>query len=56
MNDNEIKIYYLYFHIRNDNNEIFYVGIGTKQNKVRYYDIYSRAYNKSKRTIFWKTS
>ena len=35
----------VYEHVRNDTNEVFYVGIGKK--------IY-RAYDKRKRTEFWK--
>ena len=28
--------YYLYRHIREDKNEVFYIGIGTKNSKVEY--------------------
>ena len=38
---------YVYKHIRLDNNEIFYVGIGNDNN-------YKRAYQKISRNIFWK--
>jgi hypothetical protein len=38
---------YLYRHIRLDKNEPFYIGIGAEDN-------YKRAYNKNKRSIFWK--
>ena len=38
------NIFYVYEHIRNDNNHIFYVGKG-KEN---------RAYNKSSRNTYWK--
>lgn len=48
--------YYLYQHRRDDNQEIFYVGIGKKVPKrikgVR--TEFERAYAKSKRTDFWK--
>ena len=40
---------YLYRHIRLDKNEPFYIGIGTDINGK-----YRRAYNKTKRNIFWK--
>lgn len=48
--------YYLYRHIRLDTNQVFYVGIGTKfpVNKGRINNEYQRAFNKSKRTDFWK--
>lgn len=48
--------YYLYRHIRLDKNEVFYVGIGTKAliNKIKFKDEYHRAFNKSKRSNFWK--
>lgn len=48
--------YYLYRHIRLDKNEVFYVGIGTKQ-KIRYNtekDRYRRAYLKHRRSNFWR--
>lgn len=38
---------YVYIHKRLDNNEIFYVGIGTQKNYKRAYDIYDRS-------SFWK--
>jgi len=50
------KIYYVYEHIRLDTNEVFYVGIGTKNIKPKYKcKIYQRAYFKSpsKRSNFW---
>lgn len=40
---------YVYRHIRLDTNKPFYVGIGSDDNGK-----YKRAYNKSKRNIFWK--
>lgn len=43
------KRYYLYFHARRDNLEIFYIGIGTTKNKY-----YGRAYNFEQRTPIWK--
>ena len=43
------KIYYLYEHIRLDKNEIFYIGIGTKNQDTKYYyNVYKRAHTKSK--------
>ncbi len=44
--------HYLYRHIRLDNNQVFYVGIGTKQ-KIK---LYKRAfeYSKGRRTSHWK--
>ena len=50
------KVYYVYEHIRLDTNEVFYVGIGTKNSKPKYKcKIYQRAYFKSpsKRSDFW---
>jgi hypothetical protein len=49
--------YYIYRHIRLDNNETFYIGVGTKQlKKIKGYRTeYSRAYERSKRTSFWKS-
>ena len=46
----KIEKYYLYLHKRNDNKEIFYVGIGSIDKKFPY----KRAYNKNKRNKFWK--
>jgi len=37
---------YLYKHTRLDNNEVFYIGIGTSKN-------YARAYNKTRRNRLW---
>lgn len=39
--------YYIYKHTRLDTNEIFYIGISKTKN-------YKRAFDKSKRSIFWK--
>ena len=50
-------MHYLYRHIRLDTNEVFYIGIGTKPSKSRIHGFnteYPRAYEKSKRTDFWK--
>lgn len=51
--------YYLYRHIRLDKNEVFYVGIGTKNWNTNLVNIkreieYSRAYSKTNRTFQWK--
>ena len=40
--------YYLYRHIRLDKNEVFYIGIGTKQKGY-----YSRAINKHRDNLIW---
>lgn len=46
--------YYVYRHVRVDKNEVFYIGIGTKQSVIRgYSDEYKRALDKKKRNIFW---
>lgn len=42
--------YYLYIHIRLDKNEVFYVGVGTKNQK----GYYTRSQVKSNRNKFWK--
>jgi hypothetical protein len=48
-------MYYLYRHIRLDKNEPFYIGIGTiAENKITFKTKYSRAFLKSRRSIFWK--
>jgi len=50
-----LKIYYLYRHIRLDTNEVFYIGIGTKNNKhLGFSSEYKRAYYKKGRTNHWK--
>lgn len=46
--------YYLYSHYRQDKSEIFYIGIGTKNKQDMKYNSYTRAYNKIKRTNYWK--
>lgn len=50
------KIYYVYKHTRIDTNEVFYIGIGTKNKKGKYKcKQYPRAYAKGvKRSEFWK--
>ena len=51
------KIYYVYNHIRLDTNEIFYVGIGTKNKNAKCFSKqYVRANFKSfsKRSEFWR--
>lgn len=49
--------FYLYQHIRNDKNEVFYVGIGTKRQYSYSWNCYSekyhRAYSKQKRKKIW---
>ena len=48
--------YYLYRHIRLDKNEPFYIGIGTKKDKIfkTTTSEYERAYTKYKRSDYWK--
>lgn len=47
--------YYLYRHVRLDNNQPFYIGIGTKkQDRVLYESVYGRAFTKSNRNLHWK--
>ena len=47
--------YYLYWHIRLDKNQPFYIGIGTKQVKGQYKSIYARAFATEKgRSNWWK--
>ena len=47
--------FYLYRHIRLDNNQVFYVGIGKKgKRKNGYGQEYSRAFERSNRKDFWK--
>jgi hypothetical protein len=45
--------HYLYKHIRNDSNIIFYIGIGTKNKSDITYNKYSRAFNKKRRNKHW---
>ena len=50
-----MKTYYIYKHTRLDTNEIFYIGIGTKnENAKSTLSIYKRAYSKLSRNNFWK--
>jgi len=48
--------HYLYRHIRNDKNEVFYVGIGTKyeDNYRKYSNEYLRAFSHKNRNKYWK--
>ena len=50
--------YYLYRHIRLDKNEPFYIGIGSKKERLNNFhkisSEYERAYTKNKRNIYWK--
>lgn len=48
-----MKKYYVYQHIREDKNEIFYIGIGTKSKQDLKYNIYSRAYAKHIDNNIW---
>lgn len=41
-----MKKFYVYQHIREDKNEIFYIGIGTKSKQDLKCNTYSRAYSK----------
>jgi len=51
---NEENRYYLYRHIRPDNNEVFYIGIGTKPISNTNHP-YSRSKTKKGRNKIWKT-
>jgi len=48
--------YFLYRHIREDNNEVFYIGVGTKffDKRSPNSSPYRRAYLKAPRNSFWK--
>lgn len=47
--------YFLYRHIRCDNNEVFYIGIGTKYyGKNTFNEMYRRAFLKAQRNLYWK--
>lgn len=46
----KIKEYFLYSHTRDDNNEIFYIGVGSINKKHKY----KRAFQKDTRNSFWK--
>jgi hypothetical protein len=43
---------YLYRHIRLDNNQVFYIGVGVK--RINTNQIYYRAFDKKQRGIWWK--
>lgn len=45
--------YYLYRHIRLDKNEVFYIGIGTKNDRDLKYGYYTRAYFKKGKSKYW---
>ena len=45
--------YYVYQHIREDKNEVFYIGIGTKSNQDLKCNTYSRAYSKHLDNNIW---
>lgn len=49
-----MKKYYLYTHFRPDTQEIFYIGIGTKNKQDLKYNSYTRAFNKIRRNNYWK--
>jgi len=46
--------YYVYLHVRDDKDEVFYVGIGTKEDSENYFKQYHRAYQVWSRNRFWK--
>lgn len=47
--------YFLYRHVRSDNNEVFYVGIGARNNYgTTFKKKYARAFNYRARTVWWK--
>ena len=48
-----MKKYYVYHHIREDKDEIFYVGIGTKSKQDIKCNTYSRAYSKHIDNNIW---
>lgn len=48
-----MKKYYVYQHIREDKNEIFYIGIGTKSKQDFKCNTYSRAYAKHIDNSIW---
>ncbi len=45
--------YYIYIHIRNDNNDIFYVGLGKMGKTDNKYNYYKRANSSRERSKFW---
>jgi len=48
-----MKKFYVYQHIREDKNEIFYIGIGTKSKQDLRCNTYSRAYSKHIDNSIW---
>ena len=48
-----MKKYYVYQHIREDKNEIFYIGIGTRSKQDLKCNTYSRAYSKHIDNNIW---
>lgn len=48
-----MKKFYVYQHIREDKNEIFYIGIGTKSKQDLKCNTYSRAYSKHIDNNIW---
>ena len=48
-----MKKYYVYQHIREDKNEIFYIGIGTKSKQDLKCNTYSRASSKHRDNNIW---
>lgn len=47
--------FYVYRHIRKDNNEPFYIGLGSKAKEFNtHYKEYERAYSRWNRNKFWK--
>lgn len=48
-----MKKYYVYQHIREDKNEIFYIGIGTRSEQDLRCNTYSRAYSKHIDNNIW---
>lgn len=52
---NNLGKYYLYRHVRLDNGDVFYVGIGTKKDKIRssMKSEYDRAYCKHRENSIW---
>lgn len=53
--DNVIRNHYVYAHYKADTNKLFYIGIGTHKNNIKYKIKYSRAfsYAKSQRNNLW---
>jgi hypothetical protein len=47
-------VYFVYQHVRLDTNEIFYIGVGTKNKGNTLKSKYKRAYSKSGRNNNWK--